>query len=142
LIVAGLSYIQLIMKTITATIGIDTYITVIASDQHTLFIDEPISDGGENKGMTPEEILAASLGSCTCITLRMYANKKGWRLRKIETTVTIDRNKEAKNTTMTRKIKLDGELEQEQIERLLYMANKCPIHEILVNPISVETILE
>lgn len=127
------------MKTITATIGIDTYITVITSDHHTLFIDEPISDGGENKGMTPEEILAASLGSCTCITLRMYANRKGWRLRTIETTVTIDRNKETKITTMTRKIKLEGELEQEQTERLLYMANKCPIHEILTNTVTVET---
>ncbi|RYE24881.1 MAG: OsmC family peroxiredoxin [Sphingobacteriales bacterium] len=129
------------MKTITATIGIDTYITVIASDHHTLFIDEPISDGGGNKGMTPEEILGASLGSCTCITLRMYANRKGWRLKSIETTVTIDRNKEAKNTTMTRSIKLDGELEPEQTERLLQMANKCPIHEILTNPITVNTVL-
>lgn len=127
------------MKTIAATIGIDKYITIISSAQHTIFSDEPINDGGEDKGMSPEEILAASLGACTCITLRMYADRKGWRLRQIETTVAIDRNKDAKRTTMSRKIKLDGELEQEQINRLMLIANKCPIHEILINPIEVDT---
>jgi putative redox protein len=130
------------MKQVTATIGKDHYIThIVTPTGKSLFSDEPETAGGADAGPAPEELLAASLGACTCITLRMYADRKQWPLDKVEAHITIERDKEKNETNMTRQIRLTGVLDEHQIARLLAIANKCPVHEMLTHPIHIQTTL-
>ena len=115
------------------------YFTEISSATNDLIADEPISNGGTGKGFAPMELLASSLAACTSITLRMYADRKEWDLQSIEVTVDIERNNEI--STFARTINLKGNLSQEQTNRLLDIANHCPIHKILNSTISIHTIL-
>lgn len=130
------------MKQITATIGKDKYTTNIKTyTEHTLISDEPEDIGGKNIGPSPGELLAASLGSCTCITLRMYADRKEWSVESIEAHVSYERDP-AENTSILKiELKVTGDLTEEQRERLLAIAKKCPIHLTLTNPITIGTAL-
>ena len=77
------------MAKVTSHIGKERYkIEVTSPSGNTLISDEPVSDGGQNKGVSPTELLAASLAACTSVTLRMYADRKGWDLT--EMTIDID----------------------------------------------------
>jgi putative redox protein len=124
-------------KTISAYIGTDKYTTELRASGKVMLSDEPTDLGGQDKGFTPEELLGASLGACTCITLRMYADRKEWPLERVETIVTIDRIKEEKVTNISESITLHGPLTDEQKERLLIIAKKCPIYETLTQPINI-----
>jgi Predicted redox protein, regulator of disulfide bond formation len=124
-------------KTISAYIGTDKYTTEVRASGKVMLSDEPVDLGGQDKGFTPEELLGASLGACTCITLRMYADRKEWPLERVETIVTIERLKEQKVTNITESITLHGPLSDEQKERLMVIAKKCPIYETLTQPINI-----
>ena len=89
--------------------------------------------------MTPGALLLASLGSCTAITIRMYADRKEMALESIVVNLAILENDNSDGTTITRKIEFKGELTEEQITRLLVIADKCPIHKLLSNPIKILT---
>jgi len=109
---------------------------------HRLTADEPESVGGTNRGPTPYDLLCAALGACTTITLRMYADRKKLPVTLIETEVDHKKH-HAKDSALegagasaridvfTRRIKLVGELNQEQRERMLQIANLCPVHKTL-----------
>jgi putative redox protein len=128
------------MVNIKAVIGTQTYKTTITTANHTIIADEPVAAGGEDLGFSPDELLSASLGACTAATLRMYANRKGWsELTGVEVNVTF--NRLAGSSTMERTILLQGNITQEQKERLLYIANRCPIHQTLTHPINITTII-
>jgi len=128
------------MVQIKAAIGTQNYKTTITTTNHTIIADEPLQAGGEDLGFSPDELLAASLGACTSATLRMYANRKGWtELTGVEVNVTF--NRLAGSSTMERTIVLQGNITQEQKERLLYIANRCPIHQTLTHPIDITTII-
>ena len=102
--------------------------------------DEPEELGGTDEGMTPGALLLASLGSCTAITIRMYADRKEIPLTHIKIELSICPEDEMdKSTTITRKIELTGNLNDQQRQRLLQIADKCPIHKLLTNPIKIET---
>lgn len=122
---------------IKATIHQEPYVTEISSETNSLIADEPIKHGGKATGMTPMELLASSLAACTCITLRMYANRKQWDVQSIETHIDIE--SKDKQTNFKRKISLTGTLSKEQIERLLDIANHCPVHKLLTNTITINT---
>ncbi len=121
----------------------------IFTQQHRLVSDEPVEQGGADSGANPYELLLAALGSCTSMTLRMYANHKKLDLEAIEVTlrhsrVHLDDCKtcDDKNTLVDkidRKIKLVGRLDDDQRKRLLEIADKCPVHKTLVNEIVIET---
>ena len=115
------------------------YTTQISSATNTLIADEPISHGGTDKGFTPMELLASSLAACTSITLRMYADRKEWSLESVEVTVDIEANNT--ESLFNRVIILKGNLSQEQTDKLLDIANHCPVHKILSNTISIHTTL-
>ncbi len=129
------------MAKITANIGRTPYATTLSNENHTLLADEPIEEGGGNTGFTPDELLAASLAACTSITLRMYADRKGWPLDSVEVAVDFERDSVTKTASMLRKIKLFGTLDDEQKSRLLQIADKCPIHQTLTHSISIQSTL-
>ena len=127
---------------ITAITELDQsrYKTKVFSDGHLIYADEPEELGGTNEGMAPGALLLASLGSCTAITIRMYADRKEIPLETIKIDLAICKEEEmSKETTITRKIEFTGDITQEQRERLMVIADKCPIHKLLTNPIKITT---
>jgi putative redox protein len=119
----------------------ELYKTEIKSETNNLVIaDVSVGIGGKNLGFSPEELTEAALSACTSITLRMYANRKGWDLEevKIETEF-IDQNDKS---VFTQKMELFGNLNKDQKFKLLEIANKCPMHRILLNPIKIITELK
>ena len=121
----------------TATIGKDHFRTEIITGAKTVIADEPEELGGTNQGPAPGEFLLVSLASCTAITVRMYADRKKWLLDKISVEVNFE--KIDSKTIFTREIKLEGALDDEQRNRLLQIANACPVHKTLTNPIEINT---
>ncbi len=107
--------------------------------RHHLIADEPEAEGGEDLGPSPFEYLGAALAACTAITLRMYAQRKAWPLENAEVDVSIERNKDV--TTILRTIHLVGELTEEQRQRLLEIADRCPVHRTLKGKIEIQTTL-
>ncbi|HZX74041.1 MAG TPA: OsmC family protein [Cyclobacteriaceae bacterium] len=122
---------------VTATIGKDHYRTEILATNKIIVADEPEEVGGKNEGPSPGEFLLISLASCTAITLRMYADRKKWEVDNIRVEVASERSEW--KTTFTRHIYLDGGLTEEQRQRLLEIANACPVHKVLSHPIEINT---
>lgn len=114
------------------------YETKISSGKHSWIADEPASKEGTDLGPTPHELLASSLGACTSITVRMYADKKGYPLDSVEVHVTIDK-RSPENNQFTRVVILSGNLTEAERERLLSVANACPVHKLLSGKIEIET---
>lgn len=129
------------MAKITAHIGKELYKTEIKSGTNTIIADEPKDIGGNDLGLAPKELLASALAACTAITLRMYADRKGWNLTDAKIDVTFNWDEEKSKSVINRKIALFGTLDDTQRERLLKVANGCPVHKILSNPIEIETLL-
>jgi len=128
------------MASIKASIGTEKYKIEIKSPTGNVVIaDEPVANGGQDKGFSPKELLASALGACTCATVRMYADRKAWNLETVE--AAIELIDEAGQTKLIRKLQLTGNLTEEQRARLLTVANACPVHKILTNTIVIETVL-
>ena len=92
--------------------------------EHRLIADEPEDRGGTDTGPKPTELLAASLASCTAITIEMYANRKEWDLGQVEVTADF-------TASFKVNIKVPAELDDDQRERTLVIAGKCPVHRAL-----------
>jgi uncharacterized OsmC-like protein/pimeloyl-ACP methyl ester carboxylesterase len=117
---------------------------------HHALADEPLAYGGTNRGMSPYGFLSAGLGACTSMTIRMYARRKGWPLDHVS--VDVDHSKvhaqDAANESTdkidewNRKITLTGALSEEQRQRLLEIADRCPVHRTLEQSSEVVTELE
>ncbi|WP_308914810.1 alpha/beta fold hydrolase [Jannaschia sp. LMIT008] len=123
---------------------------VTAGGHHHLKADEPRAYGGTDTGLTPYQLLAASLGACTSMTLRMYARRKAWPLSHVSVDVTHDRmhaqdapsQGQERIDRFRRVITLDGDLEPAQRTRLLEIADRCPVHRTLESGAVVETELK
>ena len=99
---------------------------------HTLRVDEPASAGGGDSGPSPTRLLAASLASCTAVTIEMYADRKGWDLDEVEVEVEMESEGHLpKSFEVT--LRLPAGLEEEQRQRLLRIASRCPVHTVLSN---------
>lgn len=130
------------MAKITSSIKKEAYLTKILSPSgNVLLSDEPATNGGKDLGLSPSELLASALASCTSATLRMYADRKGWDLQEVKIDIELKFIREESKTQITRKIEFVGNLDNAQIERLLSVANACPVHKILSNPIEITTTL-
>jgi len=128
------------MEKVVAIISEERYKTEISTENNTIYADEPASLGGKDVGFSPHELLAASLGSCKAITIRMYAERKGWPLKAAKVEVIFKQNLETNASYFEAKIALTGDLSEEQKERLLTVAKKCPIHKILESAIEINTV--
>lgn len=113
------------------------YTTVIESDDHEIISDEPLEDGGQNKGFDPFEILLAALATCTTATIKMYADRKGWVIDNIE--MHLEMQQENDYPHIQKSIKIKGDLSEEQIKRLMIIADKCPVHKMLTHPNKIST---
>jgi len=112
----------------------------VKARQHEITTDAEINDGGTDLGATPHELLAAALAGCTSITVQMYANRKGGPLKSCDTEVRLTSGEKTdvnSPTVFEVKVWLEGELTVEQRERLLEIANRCPVHRALTRPISI-----
>jgi putative redox protein len=126
-----------LIESATALIGRTQYQTVVNSGGHGLITDEPLTADGSDTGMNPFSLLLASLASCTVITLRMYINRKMWPIEEIK--ADVEMFKTLGGTRIETKLSLKGEVNDEQRDRLLKIANACPVHKILIGNIDINT---
>lgn len=125
---------------VSAVTGKDAYLTNISARNHTILTDEPIEQGGKDLAPKPGELLAASLASCTAITLKMYLDRKGWEVGDIVVDVDIDTDSPITNTVFSRSISFsNSQLDEAQLKRVDLIANACPIHKMLSNTIEIKT---
>ena len=121
----------------------------IVAGPHRLAADEPESVGGTGTGPSPYDFLLAALGSCTSMTVAMYARRKGWPLERVTVALRHSKihaadcaeceTKEGMLDRIERDVRLDGPLPAEQRARLLEIANKCPVHRTLTSEINIRT---
>lgn len=124
---------------------------LIVNGKHELIADEPTALGGGNAGPTPYGLLLSALGSCTTMTLRLYANKKQWPLKKAKvllrhTKIHAEDCAECEEEsgfieTITRELELIGDLDEKQRARLLEISERCPVHRTLTKDLKVTTTL-
>lgn len=108
-------------------------------DPHMLMTDVSTEEGGDGLAPDPHELLDAALGACTALTLKLYAARKGWPLQNADVVITHEET--PGHYRLNRTVTLHGDLLPEQRERLLEIANKCPIHRVLTGEISIATVL-
>ena len=98
---------------------------------HQVIVDEPQESGGDDEAPNPQELLAASLASCTAITMEMYATRKGWDVGHVEVDVEYTRAERGCPTKFQLVMRLPDGLPEEQVEKLRVIAAKCPVHRAL-----------
>jgi putative redox protein len=103
----------------------------ISMRDHQVVSDEPRESGGEDEGPSPEELLAASLASCTAVTMEMYAQRKGWEVGPIEVDAEFTPAERGCPTKFALVLRLPENLTEEQVDSLRVIAAKCPIHRTL-----------
>jgi len=135
--------------TVTET-GTGTYTQQITAGRHQLVADEPLPIG-DDEGPNPYDLLMAALGACTSMTVRMYANRKGWRLDRIQVTLRHKRihaqdcadceTKVGWVSHIDRDIEITGEIDDSQRQQLMHIAERCPVHQTLTSEVDVATSL-
>jgi putative redox protein len=121
---------------------IEGFATEVRIRDHTLTVDEPKSDGGEDRGPTPQELLAASLVACTRITMEMYAQRKGWDIGDVEVEVDFEPGQKGECSSFEVILRFPATLDDEQVEKLRVIAGKCPVHRTLLGEIGIEDRVE
>jgi putative redox protein len=104
----------------------------------TIMADEPTEVGGLGTGPTPYELLSAALGACTAMTLKLYAERKGWTLPDLEVEVAHSRDTSGRDR-FTRRIAYDGDLSDEWQAKMIEIADKCPVHRTLMRGFEIVT---
>jgi uncharacterized OsmC-like protein/esterase/lipase len=141
-----------VFKEVAVQLGAEGFTTDIMVRKHGLTADEPESVGGNDFGPSPYELVTAGLGACTAMTLQMYARRKKWDLQEVivhlehyKDYATDMQNMEAAKSKIdhfSRLIEVKGELDEAQQQRLLEIANKCPVHKTLHHPVAISTELK
>jgi putative redox protein len=130
------------MKAIARRTARNAFTHRIDIRQHQVVTDEPTEHGGEDEGPSPQELLAASLASCTAVTMEMYATRKGWDIGPVEVQCEYSPAERGCNTTFKLILRLPSGCTEEQIERLRAIAAKCPVHRTLDGEVSFDERIE
>ncbi len=131
---------KLLENPITGIIRDEKYHCTITWANGVFVMDEPESSGGKAKGPDPYSTLLAALAGCTLATLRMYIDRKGWHIPEIRVELNMSQiNNGEVITHIHRRITFTTELPSEQKDRLLLIAEKCPVSKLLSNPIHIHT---
>jgi putative redox protein len=109
---------------------------------HSLTADEPRDHGGEDSGPSPQELLAASLASCTAITMEMYAQRKGWDVGDVAVNVGYEPAQRGSPTRFRMTVEFPKELPEDQRQRLMQIAAKCPVHRTLEGEVMFDETVE
>ena len=110
--------------------------------KHRMTADEPEDMGGEDMGPSPQELLAASLASCTAITIEMYAKRKGWNVDGLEVACDYTPAERGAVTRFELVMRMPAHLSDDQVERLQIIAAKCPVHRTLEGEVAFEERVE
>jgi putative redox protein len=108
-----------------------THTVEVRGGDHTLTADEPKKSGGDDAGPSPQELLAASLASCSAVTLEMYADRKGWDIGDVSVEVDYEPAQRGSPTKFEINVRLPKELPEDQRERLMQIVARCPVHRTL-----------
>ena len=115
-------------------------VTLSDSQGHQWHADEPAEAGGGGTAPTPFQLLLSALGACTTVTLQMYASRKQWPLTGIQVDLQLNpQGTPSSGNLIERRIRLNGELDDEQRQRLLQIAQACPVHKILAGEIQIQS---
>jgi putative redox protein len=126
----------MLKRPVQVSLGATDFITQIAVRGHITYSDEPEESGGRDIGPEPMELLLASLGACTAITLRMYARRKGWSLDGCVLELGFDPDQPQ---LIHASLACIGDLTDQQRIRLLQIANACPVHKLLASGAMIDT---
>jgi putative redox protein len=136
------------MTQIITKIGKEKYETTLTTGRHEIIADEP-TPFGQDKGPTPYDFLLMALGACVAMTLRMYADRKGWDLEEVQVNLSQERihardcedceSKEGFVHIIEKEIKLVGNLDGTQRARLIEISDNCPVNKTLLNEIKIKT---
>lgn len=112
--------------------------------EHRWMLDEPVEKGGSNIGPDPYAALLGCLGSCSAITLKMYANRKGWDIQKIDVSLQVSHRDtpDKKIPVFTSEISITGNINDEQLQRLHQIVKACPVSKILEAGVEIEVIIK
>jgi putative redox protein len=109
---------------------------------HQIVVDEPKDTGGDDEGPSPQELLAASLATCTAITMEMYAKRKGWNVDGLEVDVDYLPAERGCATTFKLVTKMPAHISEDQVEKLRVIAAKCPVHRALEGEVMFQERIE
>jgi putative redox protein len=131
-------------RSITAVLDGAPFATRISTRGITAIADEPPEHGGTDQGLRPHELLLGALASCTAITMRMYAERKGWDTGGITVEATLDRTQNGREveSRIHLEVGFGSPLAPEQRERLLQIAGACPVHRTLESPLHLSRALK
>lgn len=133
---------KLLEENITGKIGREKYHCLISWRKGYIHMDESVNDGGQDKGPDPYSTFLAALAGCTLATLRMYIDRKEWDIHEIRVSLNMNQKTEGEVVTFIhRDISFSSEVSAEQREKLLLIAEKCPVSKILTNTIDIHTTL-
>ena len=138
-------------RNIVVNSGLPAYLQDISIGPHQLLADEPTEAGGTDAGPNPYELVMAGLGACTSMTVRMYAERRNWSLENVRVELTFSRihavdcddcsRKKGIVNRIEKKITFIGDLSEVQRQRLLHVANNCPVHRVLAQAIEITSTL-
>jgi putative redox protein len=114
----------------------------VTAGAHTVVVDEPRDRGGTDTGPTPNELLGMSLASCTAITIEMYAGRKGWEVGEVQVEVDYELDPRKGRSSYDVAVKVAGDLDDEQLERIRVIAGSCPVHRLLVGKAEIHDRVE
>jgi putative redox protein len=136
-------------RSVVVSAGSSSYVQNIFIGPHLLLADEPSDSGGNDAGPNPYELLLAALGACTSMTVRMYAERRLWPLQGVQVRLTFSRihaadcaecdTKKGMVNRIDIEISFQGDLSENQRERLMEIANNCPVHRTLASETQIHT---